>query len=213
MRNRPQFPLADELRRPRRRCDRRRPSNTRARTRKSRAIYRVEVRQESIYEITEENIFDIAFSIGVIHHLEYPDVAIARIIRAVKPGGLILVWLYGRENNGWIVHFFNPVRRALFSRLPLGWVHVLSWPLAAGLWLMLRLGLQRIEYLRLIRNFSFDHLRAIVFDHMIPEIAHYYSREEAVALLRNAGIEEVSAVWVNEMSWSVMGRKPPGKRE
>jgi SAM-dependent methyltransferase len=169
----------------------------------------VEVRRQSIYDIAEENTFDLAFSIGVIHHLEFPERAVARMVRAVKPGGQVLVWLYGRENNGWIIHLFNPVRTALFSRLPLGLVHALSWPLTAILWLMLRLGLQRLAYFRLIRRFSFDHLRAIVFDHMIPRIALYYTRDEAITLLRNAGLETVETVWVNEMSWAVRGRKRP----
>ncbi|HXP74290.1 MAG TPA: class I SAM-dependent methyltransferase [Stellaceae bacterium] len=168
----------------------------------------LEVRRQSIYEITEENVFDIAFSIGVVHHLEFPDRAVARMARSVKPGGRVLVWLYGRENNGWIVNLFDPLRTVLFSRLPLGFVHALSWPLTAILWAMLRLGLQRLEYLRLIRRFSFDHLRAIVFDHMIPRIARYYTRDEAIALLGNAGLEAIEAVWVNEMSWAVCGRKP-----
>ena len=167
----------------------------------------VEVRRQSIYDIAEENVFDIAFSIGVVHHLEFPGRAVARLVRAVKPGGRVLVWLYGRENNAWIVNLFDPLRTTLFSRLPLGFVHALSWPLTAVLWGMLRLGLQRLEYFRLIRRFSFNHLRAIVFDHMIPRIARYYAREEAVALLRSAGLETVEAVWVNEMSWSVCGRK------
>jgi SAM-dependent methyltransferase len=168
----------------------------------------LEVRRQSIYEIAEENAFDIVFSIGVVHHLEFPDAAIARLVRAAKPGGRILVWLYGRENNAWVVSVFNPIRRLLFSRLPLGFVHTLSWPLTAMLWLMLRLGLQQTEYFRLIRRFSFQHLRAIVFDHMIPRIARYYFREEATTLLRNAGLEEISLVWVNEISWAVSGRKP-----
>jgi SAM-dependent methyltransferase len=167
----------------------------------------VEVRRQSIYDIAEENTFDVAFSIGVVHHLECPDQAVLRMARAVKPGGRVLVWLYGRENNGWIVDFFDPLRTALFSRLPLGLVHALSWPLTAILWAMLRLGLARLEYFRLIRRFSFDHLRAIVFDHMIPRIARYYTREEAIALLVNAGLQAVETVWVNEMSWSVCGRK------
>ena len=167
----------------------------------------VEVRRQSIYDIAEEGAVDIAFSIGVVHHLEHPDRAVARMVRAVKSGGRVLLWLYGRENNGWIVHVFDPLRTALFSRLPLGLVHSLSWPLTALLWLALRLGLQRLEYFRLIRRFSFDHLRAIVFDHMIPRIARYYTRDEAIELLTNAGLENVEAVWVNEMSWAVCGRK------
>ena len=168
----------------------------------------VEVRKQSIYEIAEENEFDVAFSIGVVHHLSDPDAAVASLTRAVKPGGTVLLWLYGRENNGWIVHLFNPIRRALFSRMPLKVVHAVSWPLTALLWCALRLGFAPGAYYRLIRGFSFAHLRAIVFDHMIPRIALYYTREEAEALLARAGLKDVRSTWVNENSWSVMGRKP-----
>ena len=167
----------------------------------------MEVRRESIYDVAEENVFDIVFSIGVVHHLEDPEAAVARLVRAAKPGGRVLVWLYGRENNGWIVHLFNPLQAALFSKLPLRFVHALSWPVTAALWLMLRLGLQHIEYFRLIRRFSFEHLRAIVFDQMIPRITRFYTREDATALMHKVGLGEIEAVWVNEMSWTVCGRK------
>ena len=168
----------------------------------------VEVRKQSIYEITEADAFDIAFSIGVIHHLSDPDAAVARLARAVKPGGLVLVWLYGRENNGWIVHLFNPLRHALFSRLPLRLVHAASLPLSALLWCSLRLGFPPGPYYRLLRSLSFKHLRAIVFDHMIPRIALYYRRADAEELLARAGLKDIRTTWVNENSWSVIGHKP-----
>jgi SAM-dependent methyltransferase len=170
----------------------------------------VEVRKQSIYDITEADTFDIAFSIGVVHHLSAPDAAVARLARATKPGGHVLVWLYGQENNGWIVHLFNPLRHVLFSRLPLRLVHRLSWPLTGLLWCLLRMGLPPGAYYRLIRRFSFEHLRAIVFDHMIPRIALYYERAEAEALLARAGLTDIRSTWVNQNSWSVVGRKPVG---
>ena len=134
--------------------------------------------------------------------------AVRRLAEAVKPGGQVLICVYGRENNGWIVFLVTPLRRLLFSWRPLPVVDVLSWPATALLWLLLRLGFGSIEYFRLIRGFSFRHLRSIVFDHMIPRIARYYREDEAAALLRDAGLEEVATYWVNEMSWSVIGRKP-----
>ena len=170
----------------------------------------IEVRKQSIYEIAEADTFDVAFSIGVVHHLSDPDAAVARLAYAAKPGGLVLVWLYGRENNEWIVHLFNPLRRALFSRLPLRLVHGLSWPLTAVLWFSLRLGMPPGAYYRQIHRFSFKHLRAIVFDHMIPRIALYYTRAQAEALLARAGLTDIRATWVNENSWSVNGRKAAG---
>jgi SAM-dependent methyltransferase len=168
----------------------------------------VEIRKLSVYALDARDEFDLAFSIGVVHHLDRPADAVARLAAAVRPGGRVLVWLYGRENNGWIVHLADPLRRALFSRLPLPVVHALSWPPTALLWLMLRLGIRPLEYFRLLAGFSFRHLRAIVFDHMIPRTAEYYTRERAVALLEGAGLIDVAATWVNQMSWTVVGRRP-----
>ncbi len=181
---------------------------TLARARENLAPYpTAEIRQESIYDLAESDVFDVAFSIGVIHHLSDPDAAVARLVRATKPGGQVLLWLYGRENNGWIIYLFDPLRRLLFSRLPLRFVHALSWPLTWVLRFLLACGLFPGPYYRAIRGYTFDHLRAIVFDHMIPKIARYYRRDEAAALLRCAGIEAVETIWVNENSWLARGRK------
>jgi len=143
-----------------------------------------------------------------VHHLENQPLAVRRLMEAVKPGGLVHVWLYGRENNGWIIYVLNPIRTSLLSKLPLGFVHFLSWFPTALLWVGIRLGFGRIAYFKLLRRLTFRHLRAIVFDHLIPHIAKYYRKEEAEQLLRDAGLEGVQAVWVNEMSWSVTGRRP-----
>jgi len=169
-----------------------------------------EVRNASIYEIPERDEFDIVFSIGVIHHLADPDAAMTKLVQAARPGGIVLVWLYGRESNGWIILLFNPLRRLLFSRMPLRVLHALSFPLAAGLWIGLRCGIGRGPYTQLIRQFDFRHLRAIVFDHMLPRIARYYSRDDAIALLKRAGLSDVETTWTNKMSWTVTGRKPVG---
>ena len=179
-----------------------------ARARPFAGITNVEVRNGSIYDIAERDTFDIVFSIGVVHHLADPDAAVASLVKAARPGGTVLVWLYGRENNGWIIWLFNPVRRLLFSRLPLRLVHYLSFPLTAALWIVLRCGISRSPYMRMLRGFDFRHLRAIVFDHMIPRIALYYDRTSAVNLLARAGLTNVQATWTNKMSWTVVGRKP-----
>ena len=120
----------------------------------------INVRNQSIYDIPEENYFDIAFSIGVIHHLAEPEAALRQLTRAVKPGGYVLIWVYGRENMNWLTRYFDPIRRLLLSRLPLRLVYHLSLYPTAALWLALRMGMSHLEYYRLLRGFSFAHLRA-----------------------------------------------------
>jgi SAM-dependent methyltransferase len=166
------------------------------------------VANRSAYSIDEVDKFDIAFSIGVVHHLENPGMAVNEMKKSLKQGGTLLLWLYGYENNEWLVRYFNPARKVLFSRMPLSIVHALSAPATALLWVFLKIGLGRTEYLNLIRNFTLPHLRAIVYDHMIPVIANYYTRDGATKLLADAGLENIRTYWVNEMSWTVIGNKP-----
>jgi len=96
----------------------------------------------------------------------------------------------------------------LFSRLPVELTHHLSLYPAALLWALLQLGIRPIEYFRLMARFDFAHLRAIVFDQMLPRIAHYWPREEVARMMEEAGLEDVRLTWVNQMSWSAIGRRP-----
>jgi len=168
----------------------------------------VRIEKRSAYDIGCADAFDLVFSIGVIHHLQHPERALAGMVKAAKPGGRVLIWVYGLENNRWIVWLLDPVRKALFSRLPIGLVHHLALYPTAILWLLLRLGFGRIAYFRLLRSFGFRHLRSIVFDQMLPKIAHYWPRETVERMMRQQGLLDVALIWVNEMSWSAVGTKP-----
>src|SRR5262249_53852068 len=106
------------------------------------------------------------------------------------------------------VLLLDPLRKALFSRLPVAVVHHLSLYPAAVLWLALRLGLGRIAYFRLLRQFTFRHVRSIVFDQMLPKIAPYGPRAHVEQMMQGQGLADVRLTWVNEMSWCAVGRKP-----
>jgi len=162
----------------------------------------------SAYDLPFEDRFDLAFSIGVIHHLEHPELALERLVQAVKPGGHVLIWVYGRENNLWLILILDLLRRVLFSRLPISVTHHLSLYPALLVWLLVRLGIRPIEYFRLVSKFNFQHLRAIVFDQMLPRIAHYWPRETVAKMMTEAGLVDVRLTWVNQMSWSAIGTRP-----
>jgi len=167
-----------------------------------------EVRKCSIYDIPYKDMFDIVFSIGVIHHLSDPAVAVRKLTEAAKPGGTILVWVYGYENLEFYVNVLSPLRKLMFSWMPLGLVRFLAYFPAGLLWAMLKMGFAPLAYLKLLSTFSFRHIHHICFDQMLPRIAHYWRKDEALALLEQAGLEDVKAEWVNEVSWSVIGTKP-----
>ena len=169
-----------------------------------------EIRKCSIYDIPFQDRFDIAFSVGVIHHLNDPQLAVRKLAQAVKPGGQVLIWVYGYENLEFYVNVLNPLRKLFFSWMPLWLVRTLAWVPAALLWMLVRVGITPLGYLKLLRSFSLRHIHHIVFDQMLPRIANYWREKEAVALLEQAGLRDIRTSWVNEVSWSVIGTKPAG---
>ncbi len=167
-----------------------------------------EIQEISAYELPYRDEFDICFSIGVIHHLSDPVAALRKMAQAAKPGGRILIWVYGRENNEWIVRFIDPLRNAILSRLPMRVLHHLSIYPTFLLWCALRAGFGRTSYMKLIGGFRFAHLREIVVDQLLPRTAQYWSRAEVESLMRQAGLDPIELRWVNEISWTAIGTKP-----
>jgi SAM-dependent methyltransferase len=172
------------------------------------AFPNMRVVRASAYDLPFENRFDLVFSIGVIHHLENPPDALRRMVRAARPGGRVLIWVYGREGNEWLVSALDPLRKALFRHLPVNLVHHFSLYPAALLWMLLRCGLRPSKYFELLARLRFPHLRSIVFDQMLPRIAHYWPREQVLRLMGQAGLVDIRVASVNQMSWSAIGTRP-----
>lgn len=166
-----------------------------------------EVLPRSAYDVPWTEELDIAFSIGVIHHLDFPERALAEMTRSVKPGGQVAIWVYGWENNVWLIWALNPMRKLLFSRMPIAIVHHLSLYPTPVLRLFLRMGLTPNKYFGLLRDFSFSHPRSIVFDQMLAKIANYWRKDEVETLMREAGLKDIELARVNEMSWAARGFK------
>lgn len=168
----------------------------------------IEVAFRSGYEIDEIEEFDIAFSIGVIHHLEHPELALGKMTAATKPGGKVLIWVYGRENMELYVAVLDPLRKLFFGRMPVRFVRILAYIPTAALWILLRTGIMKLEYFRLLSTFSFRHLHHIVFDQMLPKIANYWRKDEVESLMAEQGLTDIRVESVNQMSWSAIGTKP-----
>jgi SAM-dependent methyltransferase len=179
----------------------------------------VELVQGDLYALPlAAGSFDLAYSIGVLHHLPDPERGFRAVAETVKPGGLVFAWVYGRENNGLIVRVVDPLRRRVLSRLPRG---LLKWgislPLAALLWPLVRAAKAGVSvpyaaYFRFLgeRDFAFTH--GVVFDHLVAPTSHYIRREEFEAWFERAGLVDVQISWRNENSWRGLGRLPePGQ--
>lgn len=167
-----------------------------------------EVFFKSIYEIDWRNKFDIAFSIGVIHHLSNPSLAIDNLIGSLKPGGILLVWVYSLEGSEWIVKFVNPIRKHVTSKMPLVFVHLMSYLCSVPLWFYIKLFNKRNDYLKQLASFKFWHIHSIVFDQLIPDIANYWSKKEVSELFNRPELKDLRIIRPeNNCGWTVIGVK------
>lgn len=167
-----------------------------------------EVLFKSIYDIEWKDRFDIAFSIGVIHHLKDPKKAVANMVTALKPGGRLLVWVYSYEGNEWIVRYVDPVRKLITSKLPPSVVHVLSYFCSVPLYAFVKIFKGPSKYLAQLSTFDFWHVHSIVFDQLIPDVANYWKKEEVSALVEGLPLSEVSVTPPpNKSGWILTGIK------
>ncbi|QQR64941.1 methyltransferase domain-containing protein [Candidatus Kaiserbacteria bacterium] len=163
---------------------------------------------QSIYDITWKNEFDVAFSIGVIHHLRDPKKALANMIDALKSGGKLLVWVYGYEGNEWIVRYVDPVRIHITSKLPLPLVHLLSYFCSVPLYAFVKICKGPSAYLKQLSTFNFWHVHSIVFDQLIPDVAHYWKKEEVRALVADLPLTDITvSPPPNKSGWILVGIK------
>lgn len=180
---------------------------TLAQARKNLAPYpTLEVRHQSFYDLDEPERFDIAFSIGVIHHLAEPRKAVENLVKALKPGGTLILWVYGLEGNERYLAIVDPMRKHLTSRMPHGALRLASRLLSFPLWAYVRLPHEK-PYLKLLREMSLRSLELIVLDQLIPSIAAYWTREETEALVAGLPVENVRLAHTNGMSWTLVAEK------
>lgn len=161
---------------------------------------------ESIYDLTRENEFDIAFSIGVIHHLEHPRKAVKNIVRAIKPGGTFIMWVYGREGNERYLAWIDPLRRYVTSKIPLIFTRAMAIAMTAVLKGYIFLP-HKNSYIHELRKRSFRHTEAMVFDQLLPHIANYWTRDEVMALVKDLPLEDIKLTHTHGISWTFVANK------
>ena len=186
----------------------------------TRSLPNAHVIQADIYRLPLARVFDYAFSVGVLHHLPNPRQGFFSLASKVKAGGHVSAWIYGAENNEWIVRLVNPVREKITSRIDQRALLHLSKIPAAGLFLATKLiygPLNRRgstlgqylfynEYLIAIAPFGWREQHLIVFDHLVAPTAFYIPRDEFESWWRELGATDVVISWHNKNSWRGFGK-------
>jgi SAM-dependent methyltransferase len=155
---------------------------------------------------------DLVISIGVIHHIPNPDPVMSAAVAALRPGGQVLLWLYGREGNELYLSIFEPLR-TITRRLPHFLLVLVAHALNVGAGIYLSLArVMRLPMRAYVTNIfgRFDRQTRYlaVYDQLNPNYAKYYTRAEAVDLMSRAGLTDIQAFHRHGYSWTVRGTRP-----
>lgn len=172
----------------------------------------------------KDEIFDYAYSVGVVHHTESPKLTTSNLYKKLKKSGSISLWIYGKENNEWIICFINPIRKFLTNHMPLKIIHIISFLLALFLFPILKLIYLPINkfnvfkpirkilfyypYLSYISKFDLVEINNIIFDHLVAPISHYLSKKEIEDMV-NIDSSKPNIERHNQNSWRILISKNP----
>jgi SAM-dependent methyltransferase/uncharacterized protein YbaR (Trm112 family) len=179
--------------------------------------------QADIAQLPFKADFDCAFSVGVLHHMEVPMSGFLAMSNKVNARGSIAVWVYGKENNWWLIHVINPVRKLITSKLPSAIVLFIAFLVAVPLAIYCKFFVTPLvnlrkrcslvppiyygTYLSYIGQFDLTEIHHIVFDHLIAPIAHYISRGELASWFVEADWPEPIIRWHNRNSWCAVSSR------
>jgi SAM-dependent methyltransferase len=188
----------------------------------TKGVENAHVIQADIYHLPLRRIFDYAFSVGVLHHLADPRGGFKSLVSKVKPGGTVSVWVYGAENNEWIVRFVNPVREGVTSRMNPRLLFHLSKVPTAIMYAASKLFYGPInrsprgaaiarhsfynDYMKFVSQFNWREQHTIVFDHLVAPTSFYISRAEFESWWKDVDAKDVIIGWHNKNSWRGFGR-------
>lgn len=149
-----------------------------------------------------DEAFDFVFSMGVLHHLDDTDGALRGLVRALKPGGRLRVYLYWKRGgvSGAMLSLVGFARK-FTTRFPFPILKVFCWALGVVLFatvivpyrVMSRLGLSVDEFwpLFVYTKYPFTVLYNDQFDRFSAPIEKRYNEAEVAALLESAGLRDV----------------------
>jgi SAM-dependent methyltransferase len=164
-------------------------------------------------------IFDVAMSIGVLHHLPDPLQGFENIAALVKPGGLVVLWLYSAERR--LSNFFLERLRSVVRPLPNRALHILTFLLAVPDFIVAK-GLKSLPedvfgrfiptHCRLYADLPFRASWADWFDRLGAPIRHYYTKDELDSWIKHVGAEG-NVYPTDDFGWTVIARLPTCRGE
>lgn len=168
-----------------------------------------------------DETFDFAMSVGVLHHIPDTRQAMKDCVRKIKPGGYFYTYIYHDiSHKGFITRTafaISDTLRRIISRLPAALKKFISDIIAALVYLPLVsisrfvnwLGLKRIAKKIPLADYSnkaFFVMRNDALDRFGTRLEQRFTREQVEEMMRSAGLDEI-VISDGTPYWHGVGRK------
>ena len=173
--------------------------------------------QADIYNMPFEKQFDIAYSIGVLHHLPQPQEGFSSLPKTLKPGGKMIIWVYNRRNNKRALYFYEPLRDLLkklpkpllfkLCYIPGAIVHLLNYSTHFCNFIGAKNLAKKMPF-TYYANFPFNMKLNDAFDVLATPKSNYYYVEEIEKWFSNAKLKDVKAFEHPEAGITCIGAQP-----
>ncbi len=164
-----------------------------------------------------DGTFDFVYSLGVLHHLSETERALAGLVRKLRPGGRLRVYLYWKR-HGWkggILRVVTVARR-ITTRVPFPVLRVFCRVLSAGLFASVVLPYRALSAagvrahedwpLFVYTKYPFNVLYNDQFDRFSAPLEKRYDADDVRRLFEAAGLREVTVRPC--FGWLADGTKP-----
>ena len=154
--------------------------------------------------------FDVVLSVGVVHHTDDPEATVKNLVRHLKPGGRLLLWVYSKEGNFMVEWGVEPVRKLFLRHLPRAVLLGLSRLITAALYLPVYTVylaplpfLPYFEYFANFRRLSFERNVLNVFDKLNAPQVQLLSRERVMKWRGFADFASYDVQASRGVSWKI----------
>jgi ubiquinone/menaquinone biosynthesis C-methylase UbiE len=180
----------------------------------------IHVTQANVYELPfRDDVFDFAYSFGVLHHLPEPEKAFRSVCNKVKKGGYVIVYLYEdfAERTALERYLLKTVNslRVITTKMPAWLLHLLCILMSPLVFIFCCVPYQVFKRIPLTKKLAeripFRHTTRLdcivsdLYDRFSPPIEMRYNKEEARAWFERAGFGDINVV--NYRGWVAWGKK------
>ncbi len=176
----------------------------------------VMIAQGDIYEMPfRPSFFDAVICVAVLQHMSDPKKAVDTLFNYVKPGGKLIVWVYGREGNGLVRWFVEPFRKHISRKMSLEKVLALSTILGTlfhyiAYYIYKPINKRKIYLLPMndyvMYRTEFDRMMNVhmVFDQLLAPLSYLFTKEEVEKLFDRPDVMNLRLRHHNRNSWTVI---------